>query len=66
MLNAREYQLFVLIAQGASHEKAAEILELEKKSVANRATIIRKKLGNTTDDFAKIANLHGIAFTREN
>lgn len=66
VLNEREYKLFLLLAQGKSHEAIAGILDIGPKSVSNTASKIRKKLGNTTDDFANIANLHGIAFFREN
>jgi DNA-binding NarL/FixJ family response regulator len=66
VLTPREYKLFVLLAQGASAEEAADILAIVPKSIATRTSEIRKKLKLAPNDsFATLANRYGIAFIRE-
>jgi two-component system invasion response regulator UvrY len=65
VLSKREMELFVLIAKGISHDDAAKVLKIVPRSVATRIYEIRKKLGNTQDDFTLIANNHGISFIHD-
>jgi DNA-binding NarL/FixJ family response regulator len=55
-LTAREFDIFLLLAQGFTTPMISEQLCLSYKTVANYATTIRNKLGvNTTAEIAKIA-----------
>ncbi|HUK00917.1 MAG TPA: response regulator transcription factor [Steroidobacteraceae bacterium] len=48
-LSSREFDVFRLIASGASHEDIASLLKVSVKTVANNHSIIRQKLGISSD-----------------
>jgi DNA-binding NarL/FixJ family response regulator len=48
-LSVREFEIFRLIAAGKSHEEIATLLNLSAKTVANNHSLIRQKLGISTD-----------------
>lgn len=48
-LSVREFEVFRLIAAGKSHEEIAALLNLSTKTVANNHSLIKQKLGISTD-----------------
>ncbi|MBS0418616.1 MAG: response regulator transcription factor [Proteobacteria bacterium] len=48
-LSAREFEIFRLVAGGKTHEAIAELLNVSVKTVANNHSLIRQKLGISTD-----------------
>lgn len=48
-LSVREFEIFRLIAVGKSHEEIATLLNLSAKTVANNHSLIKQKLGISTD-----------------
>ncbi len=48
-LSVREFEIFRLIAVGKSHEEIAMLLNLSTKTVANNHSLIKQKLGISTD-----------------
>jgi DNA-binding NarL/FixJ family response regulator len=48
-LTVREFEVFRLIASGRSHEEIASLLKLSAKTVANNHSLIRQKLGISSD-----------------
>jgi len=48
-LSAREFEIFRLIASGKTHEDIAALLNVSVKTVANNNSLIRQKLGISTD-----------------
>ncbi len=48
-LSSREFDIFRLIASGRTHEEIASLLNLSLKTVANNHSLIRQKLGISTD-----------------
>jgi DNA-binding NarL/FixJ family response regulator len=48
-LSGREFDIFRLIASGRTHEEIASLLKLSAKTVANNHSLIRQKLGISTD-----------------
>lgn len=48
-LSLREFEIFRLIAAGKSHEEIAALLNLSAKTVANNHSLIKQKLGISTD-----------------
>jgi|SRR6185437_2442544 len=48
-LSVREFEIFRLIAAGKSHEEIAALLNLSAKTVANNHSLIKQKLGISTD-----------------
>ncbi len=48
-LSSREFDIFRLIAGGSTHEEIASLLNLSLKTVANNHSLIRQKLGISTD-----------------
>lgn len=48
-LSLREFDIFRLIASGRTHEEIASLLNLSLKTVANNHSLIRQKLGISTD-----------------
>jgi DNA-binding NarL/FixJ family response regulator len=48
-LSVREFEIFRLIATGRTHEEIAGALSLSAKTVANNHTLIKQKLGVSTD-----------------
>jgi DNA-binding NarL/FixJ family response regulator len=48
-LTLREFEVFRLIASGRSHEEIAALLNLSAKTVANNHSLIRQKLGISSD-----------------
>jgi len=48
-LSAREFEIFRLVASGKTHEEVAGLLNVSIKTVANNHSLIRQKLGISTD-----------------
>jgi DNA-binding NarL/FixJ family response regulator len=48
-LSLREFEIFRLIAAGKSHEEIAALLNLSAKTVANNHSLIKQRLGISTD-----------------
>jgi DNA-binding NarL/FixJ family response regulator len=48
-LSSREFDVFRLLASGKTHEEIASLLNLSVKTVANNQSLIRQKLGISTD-----------------
>jgi two-component system invasion response regulator UvrY len=48
-LSVREFEIFRLIAAGKAHEEIASLLNLSAKTVANNHSLIKQKLGISTD-----------------
>jgi two-component system, NarL family, invasion response regulator UvrY len=48
-LSAREFDIFRLVASGKTHEDIAGLLNVSLKTVANNHSLIRQKLGISTD-----------------
>jgi len=48
-LSAREFEIFRLVASGKTHEEIAGLLNVSVKTVANNHSLIRQKLGISTD-----------------
>ena len=48
-LSAREFEIFRLVASGKTHEEIAGLLNVSDKTVANNHSLIRQKLGISTD-----------------
>jgi DNA-binding NarL/FixJ family response regulator len=48
-LSSREFDVFRLLAGGKTHEEIASLLNLSVKTVANNQSLIRQKLGISTD-----------------
>jgi len=48
-LSVREFDIFRLVASGRAHEEIAALLNLSVKTVANNHSLIRQKLGISTD-----------------
>jgi DNA-binding NarL/FixJ family response regulator len=49
VLSAREFEIFRLLATGESVVAIASLLSLSSKTVANYHSLIKQKLGITTD-----------------
>lgn len=61
-LNAREFEIFRLVAEGASQEEIGDKLKISQKTVANNLTVIKQKLGVTNSiEMLRLAIRHGIA-----
>ena len=48
-LSTREFEIFRLVASGKTHEDIAGLLNVSLKTVANNHSLIRQKLGISTD-----------------
>jgi two-component system, NarL family, invasion response regulator UvrY len=48
-LSSREFEIFRLLASGKTHEEIADLLNVSLKTVANNQSLIRQKLGISTD-----------------
>jgi DNA-binding NarL/FixJ family response regulator len=48
-LSLREFDIFRLLASGKTHEEIASLLNVSVKTVANNQSLIRQKLGISTD-----------------
>jgi two-component system, NarL family, invasion response regulator UvrY len=48
-LSAREFEIFRMVASGKTHEEIAGLLNVSVKTVANNHSLIRQKLGISTD-----------------
>ena len=48
-LSSREFEIFRLVASGKTHEEIAGLLNVSVKTVANNHSLIRQKLGVSTD-----------------
>jgi two-component system invasion response regulator UvrY len=48
-LSVREFEIFRLVASGKTHEEIAALLNVSLKTVANNHSLIRQKLGISTD-----------------
>jgi DNA-binding NarL/FixJ family response regulator len=48
-LSSREFEIFRLLASGRTHEDIAGLLNVSVKTVANNQSLIRQKLGISTD-----------------
>jgi two-component system invasion response regulator UvrY len=48
-LSVREFEIFRLVASGKTHDEIAALLNLSLKTVANNHSLIRQKLGISTD-----------------
>lgn len=48
-LSSREFEIFRLLASGKTHEEIAGLLNVSLKTVANNQSLIRQKLGISTD-----------------
>ncbi len=48
-LSTREFDVFRLLASGRTHEEIADLLNVSLKTVANNQSLIRQKLGISTD-----------------
>jgi len=48
-LSVREFDIFRLVASGRTHEEIAALLNVSVKTVANNHSLIRQKLGTSTD-----------------
>ena len=48
-LSSREFAIFRLLASGKAHEEIAGLLNVSLKTVANNQSLIRQKLGISTD-----------------
>jgi two-component system, NarL family, invasion response regulator UvrY len=48
-LSVREFEIFRLVASGKTHEDIAGLLSVSVKTVANNHSLIRQKLGISTD-----------------
>jgi DNA-binding NarL/FixJ family response regulator len=48
-LSAREFEIFRLLAGGKTHEEIAGLLNVSLKTVANNQSLIRQKLGVSSD-----------------
>ncbi|MCR5868857.1 MULTISPECIES: response regulator transcription factor [Aquincola] len=60
-LSVREFEIFRLLAQGASATECAQALKLSPKTVANHQTVIKEKLGvSTSAALAHLALRHGV------
>jgi len=60
-LTPREFDIFCLLAKGATTRDAAEHLRLSYKTVCNNSTNIKEKLGiKTLSELALLANRYGI------
>lgn len=60
-LSSREFDIFRLLAQGASPTECAQALKLSPKTVSNHQTVIKDKLGvATTAALVHLALRHGV------
>jgi two-component system invasion response regulator UvrY len=60
-LNAKEFQVFRLIAEGKEIDQIADALKLSTKTIANYQSIIKRKLSvNTSIEILKIAIQYGL------
>jgi two-component system, NarL family, invasion response regulator UvrY len=60
-LNAKEFEIFRLLAQGKEIEEIADALKLSGKTIANYQSIIKKKLNvNTSIEIVKLALQNGL------
>ncbi|URI08281.1 response regulator transcription factor [Aquincola tertiaricarbonis] len=60
-LSSREFEIFRLLAQGASATECAQALKLSPKTVSNHQTVIKEKLGvSTTAALVHLALRHGV------
>jgi DNA-binding NarL/FixJ family response regulator len=60
-LSTREFEIFCLLAEGASSAEIARRLSLSPKTVANYSTQLKGKLNaGSVADFARLAIRHGI------
>ncbi|HSI58484.1 MAG TPA: response regulator transcription factor [Ideonella sp.] len=60
-LSQREFEIFLLLISGAPGDEIAEALSLSVKTIANRASIIRQKLGVSSDiQLVKLAAAAGV------
>lgn len=60
-LSAREFEIFLLLISGAPVEDIAQALSLSAKTIANRASSIRRKLGVGSDiQLVKLAAAAGM------
>ena len=48
-LSLREFDIFRLLASGKTHEEIASLLNVSVKTIANNQSLIRQKLGISTD-----------------
>lgn len=60
-LSPREFEIFLLLISGAPVEEIAQALNLSTKTIANRASMIRQKLGASSDiQLVKLAAAAGV------
>jgi len=60
-LNAKEFEIFRLLAQGKEIDEIADALKLSGKTIANYQSIIKKKLNvNTSIEIVKLALQNGL------
>lgn len=60
-LSAREFEIFRLVAEGASLEQVGDKLKISQKTVANYLTLIKQKLGVSTPiEMLRLAIRHGV------
>jgi DNA-binding NarL/FixJ family response regulator len=60
-LSTREFEVFCLLAEGASSADIARRLSLSPKTVANYSTQLKSKLKvSSVAEFARLAIRHGI------
>lgn len=60
-LSPREFEIFLLLISGAPGDEIAQALNLSAKTIANRASIIRQKLGVSSDiQLVKLAAAAGV------
>ncbi|HEX4387634.1 MAG TPA: response regulator transcription factor [Steroidobacteraceae bacterium] len=61
-LSVREFDIFRLLAAGRSHEEIAAALNVSAKTVANNHSLIRQKLGISSDiELLRLAEASGVA-----
>ncbi|KPJ91994.1 MAG: hypothetical protein AMJ53_10270 [Gammaproteobacteria bacterium SG8_11] len=60
VLTERDLEIFTMVAEGHTNEEIAEALDVTEKSVANRISEIRKKLGIRMTSFEWIARKYNI------
>lgn len=60
-LSQREFEIFLMLISGAPGDEIAEALSLSVKTIANRASMIRQKLGASSDiQLVKLAAAAGV------
>ena len=60
-LSPREFEIFLMLISGSTGDEIAEALSLSVKTIANRASAIRQKLGVSSDiQLVKLAHEAGI------